>query len=74
MIPIPAVWWLLGYVIRLLCVAISLQALGLLASARTWDDRGFLAFMVIPGLTILIAWYRRGSRAVRRLCHRRVRV
>jgi hypothetical protein len=72
MTPFPAVWWLLGYVIRLLFVAISLQSLGLLVSAHTWHDRGFLALMTIPGLLILIAWFRRSSRAVRRL-YRRVR-
>jgi hypothetical protein len=70
MIPIQAVWWLLGYVIRLLFVAISIQSLGLLASAHTWHDRGFLALMVIPGVFILISWYRRGSRAVCRVYRR----
>ncbi len=72
MIPVPAVWWLLGHMIRLLCVAISLQAFRLLVSAHTWHDRGFLALMVMPGLFILIAWFRRGSCAVRRL-YRKVR-
>lgn len=72
MIPIPTVWWALGYIIRLLCVAISLQAVGLFTSAHTWHDRGSLLLMAIPGLIILIVWFRRSTRAIRRL-YRRVR-
>lgn len=70
MIPIPAVWWLLSYVIRWLCVAISIQCLGLIASAHTWHDAGFLLLMPIPGLFILIVWFHRGTRAIRRLYRR----
>jgi hypothetical protein len=68
MIPMPPIWWLMSYVIRWLCVAISIQSVGLIASARIWDGAcAGLLLMSVPGLVIMGLWVRRGIRAVRRL-------
>lgn len=72
MTPMQAAWWFFLCVVQLNSVAVSIQALGRLSFANTWQAREFLALIAVPGVFFAGLWCVVAIRAAYRF-HRRAR-